>query len=110
LGSGGCEVLDLVRQTGKQAKNQSYPAGELGHDCQKGNWCRRAGFRPKFVQETVSVANMFTLTVSEGAVALVPSHLKHFPVAGVAMVELLDREATWDFLVVWQRGMQRPEC
>jgi DNA-binding transcriptional LysR family regulator len=66
--------------------------------------CRRVGFKPKFGQEAVSVSNMFTLVVSEGAVALVPSYLKHFPVAGVAMVELLDSKATWDFLVVWQRG------
>ena len=46
---------------------------------------------------------MSTALVSEGAVALVPSYLKQFPVAGVAMVELLDKKATWDFLVVWQR-------
>jgi DNA-binding transcriptional LysR family regulator len=75
-----------------------------GHDRWITQLCRRAGFKPKFVQEAVSVSNMFTLIVSEGAVALVPSYLKHFPVAGVAMVELLDRKATWDFLVVWQRG------
>jgi DNA-binding transcriptional LysR family regulator len=75
-----------------------------GHDRRITQLCRRAGFRPKFVQEAVSVSNMFTLVVSEGAVALVPSYLKHFPVAGVAMVELSDKEATWDFLVVWQRG------
>jgi DNA-binding transcriptional LysR family regulator len=75
-----------------------------GHDRWITQLCRRAGFRPKFVQEAVSVSNLFTLIVSEGAVALVPSYLKHFPVAGVAMVELLDRKATWDFLVVWQRG------
>jgi DNA-binding transcriptional LysR family regulator len=75
-----------------------------GHDRWITQLCRRAGFRPKFVQEAVSVSNMFTLIVSESAVALVPSYLKHFPVAGVAMVELLDRKATWDFLVVWQRG------
>jgi DNA-binding transcriptional LysR family regulator len=75
-----------------------------GHDRGITQLCRRAGFRPKFVQEAVSVSNMFTLVVSEGAVALVPSYLKHFPVAGVAMVELSDKEATWDFLVVWQRG------
>jgi DNA-binding transcriptional LysR family regulator len=75
-----------------------------GHDHRIRQLCRRAGFRPKFVQEAVSVSNMFTLVVSEGAVALVPSYLKHFPVAGVAMVELSDKEATWDFLVVWQRG------
>jgi DNA-binding transcriptional LysR family regulator len=75
-----------------------------GHDHRIAQLCRGAGFRPKFVQEAVSVSNMFTLVVSEGAVALVPSYLKHFPVAGVAMVELSDKEATWDFLVVWQRG------
>ena len=75
-----------------------------GHNRWITQLCRRVGFRPKFVQEAVSVSNLFTLIVSEGAVALVPSYLKHFPVAGVAMVELLDRKATWDFLVVWQRG------
>ena len=75
-----------------------------GHNRWITQLCRRAGFRPKFVQDAVSVSNLFTLIVSEGAVALVPSYLKHFPVAGVAMVELLDRKATWDFLVVWQRG------
>jgi hypothetical protein len=35
---------------------------------------------------------------------LVPAYLKSFPVAGVAMVPLSDTKATWDFLVVWQRG------
>jgi DNA-binding transcriptional LysR family regulator len=66
--------------------------------------CRRAGFRPKFVQEAASVSQMFTLIGSEGAVTLVPTYLKSFPVAGVAMVQLSDIKATWDFLVVWQRG------
>ena len=66
--------------------------------------CRRAGFRPKFVQQAASVSNMFTLIGSEGAVTLVPAYLKSFPVAGVAMVPLSDTKATWDFLVVWQRG------
>jgi DNA-binding transcriptional LysR family regulator len=66
--------------------------------------CRRAGFRPKFVQEATSVSNMFTLIGSENAVTLVPSYLKSFPVAGVALVQLSDTMATWDFLVVWQRG------
>jgi DNA-binding transcriptional LysR family regulator len=75
-----------------------------GHNRWISQLCRRAGFKPKFVQEAVSVSNMFTLVVSEGAVALVPSYLKHFPVAGVAMAKLLDKKATWDFLVVWQRG------
>src|SRR6201987_541420 len=75
-----------------------------GHNRWITQLCRRAGFRPKFVQEAVSVSNLFTLIASEGAVALVPSYLRDFPVAGVAMVELSDNRATWDFLVVWQRG------
>jgi DNA-binding transcriptional LysR family regulator len=66
--------------------------------------CRRAGFRPKFVQDAASLSNMFTLIGSEGAVTLVPAYLKNFPVAGVAMVQLSDTKAMWDFLVVWQRG------
>ncbi|MBV9275245.1 MAG: LysR family transcriptional regulator [Verrucomicrobia bacterium] len=66
--------------------------------------CRRAGFRPRFVQEATSLSNTFTLVVSEGAVALLPGYLKDFPVAGVAMLPVSDPKATWDFLVVWQRG------
>jgi DNA-binding transcriptional LysR family regulator len=66
--------------------------------------CRRAGYRPKFVQEAASLSNTFTLVAGEGAVALVPGYLKNFPVAGVVMVQLSDAKATWDFLVVWQRG------
>jgi DNA-binding transcriptional LysR family regulator len=66
--------------------------------------CRRAGFRPRFVQDAASVSNMFTLVGSEGAVTLVPAYLKSFPVAGIAMVQLSDPKATWDFLIVWQRG------
>jgi len=30
--------------------------------------------------------------------------VKDFPTAGVAMVPLSDARATWDFLIVWQRG------
>jgi DNA-binding transcriptional LysR family regulator len=66
--------------------------------------CRRAAFRPRFVEEADSVSNMFTLIGTEGAVTLVPAYLKSFPVASVAMVQLSDLKATWDFLVVWQRG------
>jgi DNA-binding transcriptional LysR family regulator len=72
--------------------------------------CRRAGFRPKFVQEATSLSNMFTLIGSEGAVTLVPAYLKSFPVAGVAMVQISDTKATWDFLVVWQRGRISKPC
>jgi DNA-binding transcriptional LysR family regulator len=83
----------------------SSPEEDLpGRDRWIAQLCRRAGFRPKFVQKAAGVSNMFTLIGSEGAVTLVPAYLKSFPVAGVAMVPLSDAKATWDFLVVWQRG------
>lgn len=66
--------------------------------------CRRAGFRPRFLQQGNSVSEMFTLVSGEGMVALAPAYLKTFPTAGVSMVPLSDPEATWDFLIVWQRG------
>jgi DNA-binding transcriptional LysR family regulator len=83
----------------------SSPEEDLpGRDRWIAQLCRRAGFRPKFVQKASSVSNMFTLIGSEGAVTLVPGYLRSFPVAGVAMVPLSDTKATWDLLVVWQRG------
>jgi DNA-binding transcriptional LysR family regulator len=66
--------------------------------------CRRAGFRPNFVQQGDGVAHMFTLVSGEGLVALAPDYLRDFPVGGVAMVRLSDSGASWDFLVAWQRG------
>ena len=66
--------------------------------------CRKAGFRARFVQQSGSVSELFSLISSEGAVALVPSYMKGNLSAGVVMVPITDAHATWDFLVVWQRG------
>jgi DNA-binding transcriptional LysR family regulator len=67
--------------------------------------CRKAGgFKPKFVQEADSVTHMLSLITAEGAVALAPGYLRDLPAAGVEMIPIADAEATWDFLVVWQRG------
>jgi DNA-binding transcriptional LysR family regulator len=66
--------------------------------------CRSAGFRPNFVQQGDSVSQMFSIVSGEGAIALAPAYLKSIAVPGVAMVPISDPKATWDFLVVWQRG------
>lgn len=70
--------------------------------------CRKAGFKPKFVQEAASVSHLLSLVSSEGAVALVPAYMKNLPTAGIAMVPIADAAAVWDFLVVWQRGRTAP--
>lgn len=66
--------------------------------------CRRAGFRPSFTQGAETLSEAFSVVSSEGIIVLVPGYLKDYPAAGVSMVELSDAKATWDFLVVWQRG------
>ncbi len=66
--------------------------------------CRRAGYRPKFTGEASSLSEAFSLVNSEGAIALLPAYVKNLPTPGVTMVELADPKATWDFLVIWQRG------
>jgi DNA-binding transcriptional LysR family regulator len=66
--------------------------------------CRRAGFRPRFMQTGESINEMFSLVSGEGMVALAPGYLRSLSIAGVATVPLSDPGATWDFLIVWQRG------
>jgi DNA-binding transcriptional LysR family regulator len=66
--------------------------------------CRKAGFKPNFVQQSDSISELLSLISSEGAIALVPSYMKGQPAAGAVMVPITDPHATWDFLVVWQRG------
>lgn len=66
--------------------------------------CRRAGFRPKFGQQAETLSQALSLVSGEGMVVLLPGYLKNHPVGGGRMVELSDPKATWDFLVVWQRG------
>jgi DNA-binding transcriptional LysR family regulator len=84
----------------------SSPESEMpGRDRWIAQLCRRAGgFRPKFAHQAESVSHAFALIVGEGAVTLAPAYMRDFPAVGVAMVPLADAEATWDFLVVWQRG------
>ena len=66
--------------------------------------CRQAGFRPKFGQEGESISHALAQVVSDGAVLLAPAYLRDFSAPAVAMIPVSDPHATWDFLIVWQRG------
>jgi LysR family transcriptional regulator, benzoate and cis,cis-muconate-responsive activator of ben and cat genes len=70
--------------------------------------CRRAGFRPRFVRYGESLANTLSHIVSEQAIAIVPEYVRQIPTPGVAVRPIVDAGATWDFLVVWQRGPTPP--
>ena len=75
-----------------------------GHDRWVLQMCRKAGFRPRFVQAGDSLAHALSLVVSENAVGLFPQFVSDEAAPGVVMRPIADAHAKWDFLVVWQRG------
>lgn len=72
------------------------------------NWliqlCRRAGFRPKIVENAESITQTLSLLVAENAVALLPELVERFQVPGVTFRPLRGTAAKWDLQVAWQRG------
>jgi DNA-binding transcriptional LysR family regulator len=66
--------------------------------------CRKAGFRAKIIHEGKSLSHGLELIVNENAVGIFPAHLKNHPAPGIVAIPIEDSAATWDLLVVWQRG------
>jgi DNA-binding transcriptional LysR family regulator len=66
--------------------------------------CRRAGFRPKFVQVTDGITHILSQVASENAVTLVPNYFRDSTHPGVRFLDVGDAWARWDFVVLWQRG------
>ncbi|CAN5745736.1 LysR family transcriptional regulator [soil metagenome] len=66
--------------------------------------CRRAGFKPRFIAITDGITNVLSQVVSESSVTLVPDYFRDFRHPGVMYVPVSDAEATWDFILLWQRG------
>ena len=72
--------------------------------------CREEGFNPLWVAGTEAVAETFARIVGEGCVCLIPDYLDEAPPPGVAYVRLSDRFATWEFVLLRQRGRMSPAC
>lgn len=66
--------------------------------------CRRAGFRPTFIEHARSLSHTLSLLVAENAVTVLPGVIAKFKVPGVAFRPLRSPAATWDLQVAWQRG------
>lgn len=66
--------------------------------------CRKAGFRPRFTPPSESLEQAISAVVSEGAVMLLPDHVRDFVQPGIVVKSISDPGVSWDFLVVWQRG------
>lgn len=75
-----------------------------GHNQWVAQVCKRAGFKPRFVQDADSITHGLSLIVTEGAVSLLPDYAKKLQVPGVVFRPLKDSAAKWDLMVAWQRG------
>ncbi len=94
------KLADLRGEVFVGAKEEDLP----GYNQWIVGLCRRARFRPRFVEDAESLPHAFSLLVAENAVTLLPD-LKTKPVAsGVTSRPLDERSARWDLNVAWQRG------
>lgn len=66
--------------------------------------CRAAGFRPRMIAEPHSIGEAFSMVASEGAVTLLPAYFSQSPPPATRLVPLSDPSASWDLLLIWQRG------
>lgn len=66
--------------------------------------CRRAGFRPRLVEQAGSLTETLSLLVAEHAVTLLPGLVEKLKVPGVAFRPLRTPAVTWDLQIAWQRG------
>ena len=48
------------------------------------------------------------MVVSDHVVTIVPDYVQSAPAPGVVLVRIDDPWATWDFIVLWQRGRAGP--
>ena len=92
-----------------ELKNETFIAGldsEMpGYNRRLTQLCRKCGkFRPKFVGQLQGLAEGMALVADDDLVLLLPAFVRHRATPSVAMIPVADAEATWDMLLVWQRG------
>jgi len=94
-----------------QLKNESFVRARdsvvPGYNQKIGQFCRQFGkFRPRFVAigQPSNLAEALATAANEGAIVLGPSFMSHLHIPNVVMVPIVDKQATWDVFVVWQRG------
>lgn len=66
--------------------------------------CKTAGFKPRFALIVDGITNVLSEVVSESAVTLLPEYFLKSSHPGVTFVPINDAKATWDFIVLWQKG------
>jgi DNA-binding transcriptional LysR family regulator len=70
-------------------------------------FCRKyGGFRPRLgtIDREDGLVETLSLAANEEAMSIQPAFISHLNVPNVVMVPIADAGATWDLILVWQRG------
>ncbi len=70
--------------------------------------CRKAGFKPRFIEIRDGITHVLSAVASESAVTLMPDYFMATNHPGIRFVRVSDTGATWDFIVLWQKGKVTP--
>lgn len=111
-------VVVALPETHVLAENEAVALGELrremfigadpddmpGFNAWMTHVCRRAGFRPKIVENANGLTHTLSLLVAENAVTLLPGLVSKLKVPGVTFRPLHDPSVTWELQIAWQRG------
>lgn len=96
----GIALADLRRELFVGANPDDVP----GFNSWTIQLCRRAGFRPKIVENADGLTHTLSLLVAENAVTLLPGLVSKFKVPGVTFRPLRSPLVKWELQVAWQRG------
>ncbi len=70
--------------------------------------CRKAGFKPRFIEIRDGITHVLSAVASGSAVTLMPDYFMATTHPGVRFVRVSDTGAVWDFIVLWQKGKVSP--
>ena len=94
-----------------QLKNESFVGAPdyvvPGKNQKIVKFCRHFGrFRPRFVSiaRSADLVEALVACANDGAIALSPAFISHLKIPNVVMIPIVEKQATWDVFVVWQRG------
>ncbi|HEY0967986.1 MAG TPA: LysR family transcriptional regulator [Opitutaceae bacterium] len=97
-------IRDLAGEAFIGARDEDLP----GYNRWITQLCRRAKFRPRFVEYGESLTHSLSSVVTEGAVGILPAFSAKATVPGVVFRPLAEKGATWDLVVAWPRGKLSP--
>lgn len=103
-GRSGLSIKDLIHRDFIGIDEEQMPG--------RNRWitalCRKAGFKPRFIETVDGITHVLSAVASESAVTLMPEYFMSTRHPGIRFVLVSDPGVSWDFIVLWQKGKVSP--